>query len=127
LPQIVIEYSPNITDDADSGTLLRELSAIAAAAGEIPIEQFKSRVVRREEYSAGTGGDRDAFVQLEVGVFSGKPPEVKRRIGEDCLEYLEEYYSGLAGELSLQITVEIREMEKESYFKTVIEKEGGQK
>jgi 5-carboxymethyl-2-hydroxymuconate isomerase len=117
MPHLVIEYSSNIPGTIDGDVLLREIAVIVSAAGEIPIEHFKSRLVRRDSYRVGEGGAEEAFVHLEAGVFSGKPPEMKRRIGEDCLEYLEEFFSGIAGELSLQITVEIREMEKESYFK----------
>ena len=118
MPQVTLEYSSNITQEIGSKVLLAELSAIISGAGEIAIENFKSRLVRRDDYAVGTGSERDAFVHLEIGVFSGKPPEMKRRMGEDCLEYLEEYFSQAAGELSLQITVEIREIEKESYFKS---------
>lgn len=118
MPHVVIEYSSNIEQDIDGGLLLSELSSLISAAGEIALEHFKSRLLRRDEYHVGEGGSLDAFVHAEVGVFSGKPPEVMRRIGEDCLEYLEEYFSGAAGELSLQITVEIREIDEEGYFKS---------
>ncbi len=120
MPQLVLEYSSNITQKVESAVLLREIVTIISAAGEIPVEHFKSRLIRRDEFLVGNGDSRDAFVHLEAGLFSGKSPEMKRRIGEDCIEYLEEYFSPSAGELSLQITVEIREMEREAYFKTVL-------
>ncbi len=119
MPQVVLEYSSNIREKIDSEVILGEIASVISAAGEIPVENFKCRLVRREEYLVGKGRERDAFVHLEVGILSGRTPESKRRIGEDCIEYLEGYYSPLAGELSLQITVEIREMEKKVYFKTV--------
>ena len=119
MPQLVLEYSSNVRQEIDGRILLGEISSIVSAAGDIPIEHFKSRLVRRDAYVVGEGGGKDAFVHLEVGVFSGKPADVKRRIGEDCVEYLEEYFSPSADELSLQITVEIREMDKEGYFKSV--------
>ena len=119
MPQIRMEYSSNITQKVDSAVILAELVSVISAAAEIPVEHFKSRLLRREEYLVGEGGERDAFVHLEVGIFSGRILDVKRRIGEDCIEYLEEYFSPSAGELSLQITVEIRDMEKEAYFKSV--------
>ena len=124
MPQLVLEYSSNITQKVESAVLLREIVTIISAAGEIPVEHFKSRLIRRDEFLVGNGDSRDAFVHLEAGLFSGKSPEMKRRIGEDCIEYLEEYFSPSAGELSLQITVEIREMEREAYFKTVLGKQG---
>ncbi len=124
MPQLVLEYSSNIAQELDSAVLLGEIASIVSAAGEIPIEHFKSRLIRREEYLVGEGGERDAFVHLEAGIFSGRSLEVKRRIGEDCVEYLEEYFLPASGELSLQITVEIRDMEKDAYFKAVPGKQG---
>ena len=121
MPQLVLEYSANITQKVDNTVILAEIAAIVSAAGEIPVQNFKSRLIRREEYLVGNGEAKDAFVHLEAGIFSGRNLDVKKRIGEDCIEYLEEYFSPSAGELSLQITVEIREMEKEAYFKAVQE------
>ena len=119
MPQLILEYSSNITQKIENAVLLGEIASVISAAGEIPVEHFKSRLIRRDEYLVGKGGGKDAFVHLEAGIFSGRTLEVKRRIGEDCIEYLEEYFSPSAGELSLQITVEIRDMEKDAYFKAV--------
>lgn len=119
MPQLVLEYSSNITQKIESRVLLGEIASIVSAAGNIPIENFKSRLIRREEYLVGDGGEKNAFVHLEAGIFSGRTLEAKRRIGEDCTEYLEEYFMPSADELSLQITVEIRDMEKEAYFKAI--------
>lgn len=120
MPQIVLEYSSNIEQEIESQVLLVEIASIVSAAGGIPVEDFKSRAMKRKEYVVGEGRSMDAFVHLEIGLFAGRSTEIKRRIGEDCIEYLEEYFTPSRDELSLQITVEIREMEKESYFKTVI-------
>lgn len=120
MPQIVLEYSDNIGQEIESVVLLREIASIVSAAGGVRVGDFKSRAMRRKDYLVGEGRSMDAFVHLEIGLFAGRSPEIKRRIGEDCLEYLEEYFVPSRDELSLQITVEIREMEKESYFKTVI-------
>jgi 5-carboxymethyl-2-hydroxymuconate isomerase len=117
MPQISLEYSSNITQKIESAVLLSEITSVIAAAAEIPVGNFKSRLLKREEYLVGEGGESDAFVHLEVGIFSGRTLDVKRRIGEDCIEHLEEYFSPSAGELSLQITVEIRDMEKAAYFR----------
>lgn len=119
MPQLVLEYSSNINQKIESRVLLGEIASIISAAGNIPIENFKSRLIRREAYLVGDGDEKDAFVHLEAGLFSGRTLEEKRRIGEACSEYLDEYFMPSAGELSLQITVEIRDIEKNAYFKTV--------
>jgi len=124
MPQLVLEYSSNITQKIEPRVVLNGIVSVISAAGDIPVENFKSRLVRREEFLVGEGGERDAFVHLEIGLFSGKPREVKRRVGKDSLKCLEEYFSPSSDELSLQITVEIREIEKEAYFKAVPGKEG---
>ena len=117
MPQLVLEHSSNITQKVDSSVLLGKIARIISAAGEIPVEHFKSRLIRRDEYLVGEGSEEDAFVHLEAGIFSGRSLDIKRQIGEDCIEYLKDYFSPSSGELSLQITVEIREMDKEAYFK----------
>jgi 5-carboxymethyl-2-hydroxymuconate isomerase len=119
MPQVILEYSANIKRPVEAGKILGGLAAVVSAASGIEISNFKSRVLKREKFVVGDGQGGGSFVHLEVGILSGRPPDVKRRIGKDCLEYLEECFEDEAERHELQITVEIREMDKESYFKSI--------
>jgi 5-carboxymethyl-2-hydroxymuconate isomerase len=119
MPHVLIEYSANITSPVEASTILADVSVVISAAAGIDVSNFKSRLVRREEFLAGGGSGGGAFVHLELVILSGKTPDVKRRIGEDCLEYLEEYFGSASKEQELQITIEIREIDSASYFKSM--------
>ena len=112
MPHLTLEYTANLTPAADPAGLLLELhQAIAGAAG-IQIENFKSRAIRRDLYAVGAGLSDEAFVHLEIAVFGGRPPETRDEVGRTSLAILVRHFGPV-----VQITVEIREMDRAAYFK----------
>jgi 5-carboxymethyl-2-hydroxymuconate isomerase len=103
----------------DGQDLMSGIVSVVSAAGEIEREKFKCRLMQRGEYLVGEGDRSDAFVHLVIGILAGRSPESKELIGSSAIEYLEDYFSRSAGELSLQITVEVREIERNLYFKAI--------
>ena len=64
---------------------------------------------------SGLGSAEEGFVHLDVRFLAGRPSEVKRAVGEALLAALRAAY--VLGERPVQITVEIRDIPQESYFK----------
>lgn len=117
MPHLTLEFTANLTPPVDLAGLLHELHRSIADIAGIQIENFKSRAIRRDLYAVGARPDDEAFVHLEIAVFSGRPPAIRDEIGRTCLAILARHFAPPQGGPPAQITIEIREMDRASYFK----------
>jgi 5-carboxymethyl-2-hydroxymuconate isomerase len=116
MPHLTLEYSSNLDPDPDFATLFSRFHEILAAAG-IKKENCKSRAVSRARFFIGTGGSGRAFVHLDARILQGRAPETKRAIGGQLLAALRDHFRAPENVDDLQLTVEIRDMARHSYFK----------
>ena len=118
MPQLTLEYTKNIDDGTlDVGEVLGELHRVLADHGGIDIASFKSRAHRLNDYRIGDGDPQNAFVHLEVALLNGRSLELRQALGQRCLDVLEGRFSNSFTIWKMQITVEMRDMEREAYLK----------
>jgi len=117
MPQITLEYTGNITQELIAQDLFSPIHKVLGDVAGIPINNCKSRAIQRDDFYIANGETKNAFAHLEIRFIEGRSPEVKRAIGEQCLEQLESYFAESTSSLDLQITVEILDIHKQSYFK----------
>ncbi len=117
MPQLTLDYSNNITQYIEFQALFSQLHQVLNEVGNIIIENCKSRAIKRDEYFIGTGKIENAFIHLEIRFIEGRSGELKQKIGEACLQILENHLEISIRNLKLQITVEIVDIPKSSYFK----------
>jgi 5-carboxymethyl-2-hydroxymuconate isomerase len=117
MPHLRLEYTDNIGTDIHVEELFSALHGILVDVGGIRIENCKSRAILLDDYLIGAGSSEGAFVHLEVRLFEGRSVAVKREMGKRFINLLGEYFETALAESGLQITVQIIEMQKESYFK----------
>ncbi|MBN1657809.1 MAG: PIN domain-containing protein [Anaerolineae bacterium] len=122
MPQLVLDYSGNVGQEVNFQRLFLALHRVLADEAGIDMAACKSRAVCRDAFAVGEGGVGQAFVHLEVGLLSGRAPEQKRDIAAACLDVLALHYAESLESLDLQITVEVRDMDRQGYVK----KAGGQ-
>jgi len=122
MPQLVLDYSGNVRQQVDFHRLFLGLHQVLADTAGVDVAACKSRAMRRDAFAVGEGGAGQAFVHLEVGLLSGRTPEQKRDIAAVCLDVLALHYAESLEALDLQITVEVRDMDRPGYAKRV----GGQ-
>jgi len=115
MPHLTLEYSSDLPAEVASEALLLELHGIIAREGGIPIANCKSRAVELRRFAVGDGSGDEGFVHLDVAYLEGRGDDVRRRIGEALLEELVAAYEG--SERALQITVELRDIRSNGYFK----------
>lgn len=117
MPHLILEYSSNLSQEIEFSLLFPEMHRLLGEIGGIHVENCKSRAVRREAYYIGHGEPANAFIHLTVQILEGKPPEMREALGNALLGVLKRIYAPSAVEHRLQITVEIREMQRAGYFK----------
>ncbi len=117
MPHLTLEYSGNVPDPPDIQGILREIHRVLQETAGIKIENCKSRGRVAEKYLVANGESTRAFVHLDVRILEGRSGELKRELGYQLLETLREHFSSAEAALDLQTTVEIRDIERASYFK----------
>jgi 5-carboxymethyl-2-hydroxymuconate isomerase len=120
MPHLTLEYTANIGEELVTPELFSHLHAVLAELAGIELSGCKSRAVRLDRFYLGDGSTPVAFAHLEVGIFAGRPGELKTAIAKRCLAALEEHLAPAACGLDLQITVEVRDMERSAYAKALV-------
>jgi len=115
MPHLRLEYSTNLDEAIASLDLLIDLHRTLERVAGISIGNCKSRAVPVPRYVVAAGEAAGAFVHLDVRFLEGRPLEVRRALGEALLARLLEAYG--AGRAGLQVTVEITESPRSTYFK----------
>jgi 5-carboxymethyl-2-hydroxymuconate isomerase len=118
MPHLWLEFSDNVTQPVPFDELLSQLHQAVARTAGVPVEACKSRAIARNNFRVGEGRLDQAFVHLGIGLLAGRSPEKHREIAAACLEVLAGAYAPSLQALDLQITVEVRGMERESYQKS---------
>jgi 5-carboxymethyl-2-hydroxymuconate isomerase len=117
MPHLILYYTSNIDPTGEFGTLFLKLHTILNSMAGLEINSCKGRVQKLNNYFIASGESEKAFIHLDVHLFEGKPAEIKKRIGQQFMEIIRDYFSTTLTEKDIQITVEIKEIKKELYFK----------
>ena len=117
MPQLKLEVSANAALVSDWTPLLHDIHRVLHESGGIKLENCKTRVQVAENYLVGDGSPAGAFVHLDVRFMAGRAPALKESIGQELLEVLLTAFADAMRALSLQVTVEIRDIEHANYFK----------
>jgi 5-carboxymethyl-2-hydroxymuconate isomerase len=117
MPHLTFEYTSNIKQDIDFSALFAQIHSILAEVGGINIENCKSRAVKLDDFTIGTGEPDHAFVHTDLKFLVGRREALKQEIGQHILNVLRETYAPSLARYDLQITVQIQDIQRETYFK----------
>ena len=117
MPNIVLEYSSNVSEVIDFADLFAAIHKVMHEVGSINLDNCKSRAVEIGKFHIGDGHPSNAFVQLSVAFLAGRSNKTKQQIGNACLVQLKQFYEKSMARLDLQITVEIADIQRGNYFK----------
>ncbi|MFQ6572557.1 5-carboxymethyl-2-hydroxymuconate Delta-isomerase [Pseudomonas sp. UM16] len=116
MPHLHVEYTDNLRE-LDVDRLLLRLNHALVASGQFADElDIKSRAVALASYRVGIAPNERAFAHAKLAILSGRSPEVKQQLSTSLLEVLKEAVPGTPG-LSLQLCVEVLDIERDSYSK----------
>ena len=117
MPHCILETSDNLIEIINKKELLLQINKCIEETGLFNINDIKSRYVVHTNYVIGDGDVNRAFVTLNVAILSGRNQETKNMISNKCLEILRPIFRESMKKLKFSLTVQITEIDKESYAK----------
>jgi 5-carboxymethyl-2-hydroxymuconate isomerase len=117
MPHIVVEYSGNIENQIDVLKLVEEVHQAALRTGEFETAAVRTRASRREYYAIADGHRDNAFVAIWVRIAPGRPPERRKRIGQEIFDAACKYLEKLYETIPLAISLEVQEMDSTAAFR----------
>ncbi|MCR2745420.1 5-carboxymethyl-2-hydroxymuconate Delta-isomerase [Limnobacter parvus] len=120
MPHITLEYSGNLRNLDESWVLLQVNKALLGL-GIFMDADIKTRIHRLNSFRIGVAAEETgdhAFVAATVELLSGREFSVKEHLGQVVLKALERCCREEDGPLT-QISVHVRELQSELYFKSV--------
>ncbi|OGU55903.1 MAG: hypothetical protein A2V66_18300 [Ignavibacteria bacterium RBG_13_36_8] len=115
MPHCIIEYSANIKENVNKNALLLEINKTLDETKMFSLNDIKSRIIVHDDYCVGDGDPSRAFVTLNVSIISGRDSDTKKIISDLCLDLLKKHFSESLKRLKLSLTVQISELDKDSY------------
>lgn len=117
MPHLKLKYTNNIKEKIDFPKLFLELHQVLANIGKIKIANCKSRATKLDIFYIAEGQENQAFIHIDLSFLEGRSLETKQEIGKKFIETLKTHYSKSIKDLDLQITVEIKDIAKSTYYK----------
>ena len=117
MPHCILEYSSNTSEKVDTRHLFEMIHSLFIEQGEFDLPKIKSRAVRHEHFYVGDGSDANAFVHLTLSIFEGRSLSLRQDLGRRVLSFLKQEFAQSLVERNCSITVEIKEMSRDTYFK----------
>lgn len=117
MPHITLSYSANLAPLDDLRGLFNSLHRSLAKVTGLDLSFFKSRALQCDQFFVGDGAADQAFAHLEILIFPGRPIELRRAISEAAMATLTERLQPSPRELTVQFTVALGDLDKETYQK----------
>ena len=117
MPHFILEYSDNILEEVDHRQIFHDLHRLLVANGPFNLSDIKSRALAHKDFYISDGNDANAFVHLTLSIFKGRELDIRQQVGKKLLAYLENEFARSNAALKCSITVEIKEINTDTYFK----------
>ena len=115
MPHLTVEYSANLMPH----DVLLQLNRALVASKQFEESDIKSRLLKMDDFLIGTTAQGRAFVHVKLAILAGRSIDIKRELSQNLLAVLQN--SNIwPTDLSVQLCVEIQDIERESYAKTTI-------
>ncbi len=119
MPHVTLEYSNNLTSAVDFNGLFERIHTALTGYERIKIGDIKSRAVGYDLFRVGEGSPDAVFIHLSVDILSGRPVEERKKMSQQLMALLHEAFVDIYNSQPCDLTVNIRELDRESYGKMV--------
>jgi 5-carboxymethyl-2-hydroxymuconate isomerase len=118
MPHIHVEYSANVENLEVKPLLLAFNQAMLDGGYVSSALDVKSRAIRQDDFVIGIDAADQAYIHVKVSLLTGRSLELQQEISAKLLNVLKSLLPEQKN--SIQLCVEILEMNKQTYSKSVI-------
>ena len=119
MPHIVLEHSQNAKLVRPAGELLDALHTKLASFPTVNIGDIKSRIITHQTFRLADGTTDAGFVHLRLELMTGRDLTLRQEMGAALLLILTECFDNIRPGGQVSCSLEVREMVREAYFKTL--------
>ena len=113
MPHVKLEYTENVQWKNPIQDIFSKLQTVLIQHARVKPQNCKSRATQLKEYLSNIDGSPGGFTHLEISLLSGRSETVKTKIGTECTQIIREFLEIVN---QVQVSVEIRDMERVNYF-----------
>ena len=117
MPHIIVEYSENVLEQVDFKDFFKRLHTLLIENGPFKLQDIKSRAISHPFFYVADGKGSNGFVHLTLSILKGRDLSLRQALAEKILLLLEQEYARSYGELNCSISVEIKELDGDTYRK----------
>lgn len=116
MPHIRLDTTADLPENADLPEILSDLVDELASHATIESSAIKAYHTLRVNWVMGKGACA-GFVHCEVAILAGRPLELRKAIAEGIAAVLRRRFAASRESGDAGLTVEVREMDRETYVK----------
>ena len=116
MPHMYVEYTNNLQGVQEAALMEALNTAVCGHATVSDEADVKTRIAQLGDYRIGLNSAGRAFAHVELRLMAGRTAEVKNELSDRIAAVLKAQIPTQAG-LDVQLSVDIVDMEKPSYFK----------
>ncbi|MCE3255185.1 MAG: 5-carboxymethyl-2-hydroxymuconate isomerase [Rickettsiaceae bacterium] len=122
MPHVIVEHSFAISELKIRNLLLELNKNISKSEGNFDISQCKARAVFCPNFIVADATSAQDFMHITVRIMAGRNLEIRKKLAEHLLEVTKQYLveNRLSGN-QISLSVDISEMEREIYQKTLVQ------
>jgi len=117
MPHLIVEYSANLNNQIDIFKLVETVHHAALRTGVFEVAAIRTRAAGRDYYVIADGHRDNAFVAIFVRVAPGRPPETRRRVGQEIFDAACEFLKNVYETTPLAISLEVQEIDNTAAFR----------
>ena len=115
MPHLTLEITDNVPAPLELPATLNRLNRAIVATGLFEDRDVKGRAVVHSAYAVGVDAPDRGFVALTLEILAGRDREVRSRLADDLMAVLERDFARAAEGGRVGFSVQVREMDRESY------------
>jgi 5-carboxymethyl-2-hydroxymuconate isomerase len=118
MSHFVLEYTDNITHEANIPELLRKVNHVMLAqTGVFPPGGIRSRAIELHDYCVAEGDHNDAFVHATLKIGFGRSEAVKKKLCDELFEAMKEHFAILYARRAFALSMEFAEFSEAGTYK----------
>src|SRR5699024_242971 len=116
MPHLYIEYTDNISGEADIAGLLEKVNQTLLGHSDIiPAGGLRTRAIELQDYIVADGTEDDAFVHVTLKLAPGRTDEQKKAVCDNLFQTIMGHFVHIFEKRYIALSMELYEFQNETY------------